>query len=330
MGFMGFEFQPSNLMVPFIFLLFEFLLRNRYIPFILTALFVATLKENAGFLIISLGLFQWLYKGKFKSGLFIAFLGGIILLLVSQILIPYFAGEWIQASILDPNCCFPQKIHFVLLVLMCSSFFILLYPKALIVLLPSLLTSLLVGMNKAGAFTIEFHYQDIPLCVSFSLLALELSKNPDILPKYLMPKLELRIVVSIFLMITFTFMTKSSFLFANSHKITKESKDAISALERFQKDYNTDQRDIKIWAQSSLAFNLSSLYNIRCILDANWILADEERNYIILSDASPERWPIYGDYDRLKQTLIDNSEEGSRIAIRGYEPLLIFERKTRR
>jgi uncharacterized membrane protein len=322
-NFMGFEFQSSNLIVPFVFLLFQLFDARKYLWFSLVSLLVICLKENGSLVIIAIGVFSVVYLDRLKPGLILIVVGTILLWSLPKIVMPFLSGvTGANDSAFDPFCCIPEKINFILLVFMCSGFALLFHPRSLLVLIPAMAGSLLIG--RSGAHTLTFHYQDIPLAVSYSLLGFLMSKNKGIWPAPVLELPDFRVLAAFLFGIAFYQNQYSGNYFVQANTPTDQTFSAIEAMDKFRKDYNGTSR---IWAQTCLAFYMSSENKIKCIMDANQTIMDAEANYVVLCDAAPGRWPIDADYERLKTLMREDVQKGVRVEHLGYPPLIIFERK---
>ena len=182
--------------------------------------------------------------------------------------------------------------------------------------------SLLIG--RSGAHTLTFHYQDIPLAISYSLLGFLMSKNRELWPKPISGSADFRVLAAVLFGVAFYQNQYSANYFVQANTPTDQTFAAIEAIDKFRKDYNGSSR---IWAQSCLAFYMSSENKIKCIMDANQTIMDAGANYVVLCDAAPGRWPIDADYERLKTLMREDVQKGVRVEHLGYPPLIIFERK---
>lgn len=320
-NFMGFEFQSSNLIVPLVFLLFRLYQQEKYFWSILVAFFLLTLKENGALVLISLGIFSFLYLNKPKSGIIIALTGGFLLWFIPFFLMPFLAGTPnTQASGLDPFCCISNKASFGIRVLLCSGFFLAFHPRALLVVLPSMAVSFLI--NRSGAHSLSFHYQDIPLAISFSVLGFLFSeKNENWRPAFLKFPI-LRLAFAFFFCLSLYQNRYGANFFLQSNQPTQATENAVKAIELFRKQLNPEKT---IWAQSSLAFYLSSEFRIKCIMNSGQTLSDESPNYVVLCDHSSVKWPIDSEYEALKTSLKSDAFMGKRVLLKGFEPLIIYQ-----
>jgi len=87
-----YEFHFESLAIGLIFVLFYFFKEERFIPFIITAFFVALIKENMPFIIMMFGIYSLFSKktGKIKWGLTPLFLGLLISATGLFIIMPFF------------------------------------------------------------------------------------------------------------------------------------------------------------------------------------------------------------------------------------------------
>ncbi len=322
-NFMGFEFQSSNLIVPFVFLLFQLFEAKKYLWFALVSLLIISLKENGSLVIISIGFFSVVYLDRIKPGMVLIAVGTILLWSLPKLIMPMLSGvQGANDSAFDPFCCIPDKVNFIMLVLMCSGFILLFHPRALLVLIPAMAGSLLIG--RSGAHTLTFHYQDIPLAISYSVLGFLMSKNRELWPTSISGSADFRVFAAVLFGVAFYQNQYSGNYFVQANTPTDQTFAAIEAMDKFRKDYNGTSR---IWAQTCLAFYMSSENKIKCIMDANQTIMDAGANYVVLCDAAPGRWPIDADYERLKTLMREDVQKGVRVEHLGYPPLIIFERK---
>jgi len=321
-NFLGFEFQSSNLIVPFVFLLFHYYQLKKYVLFLLLSLFILSLKENGSLVLISLGLFSIVYLNRIREGIVITFFGVLCLYAIPRILMPLLSGsEGVNDLAFDPFCCLREKLTFVLLVLMCSGLFLIFYPKAILVVLPSMAASLLI--NRTGAHSLGFHYQDIPLAVSFAVLGFVVSKEKGVWPEAILKFPVFRIIAVVLFAGSFYRNHYSANNYVQNYQITRETRAAIEAIGKFKEKVDEGST---IWAQTSLAFYLSNEYNIRCIMNENQTMMDTASNYIVLCDFASDHWPIRDHYEQMKNRLRLDVRSGIRKELSEYYPLLIFER----
>jgi len=115
-NYMDFEFQPSILIVPFVFLLFELVNRQKFIQFCLVGIFIFGFKENAGLVLASIGVYRILYFKEWKTGTLLIGTSFVLTMLIIKVLIPYFgSGQSIHIGMINPFCCPLEKVKFTAL-----------------------------------------------------------------------------------------------------------------------------------------------------------------------------------------------------------------------
>lgn len=328
-NYMGYEFQPSSLIVPLVFLLFELADRQKHLLFGLLALFSLGFKENAAFMLMSVGLYRVFFHRDILSGLSYFLLAFFSIFLIFKIIMPEFSdGGSIHEAMFDPLCCINEKTGFFLTLLTAGGFILLFNPKAMLVLAPSLAVSLLG--NRYGAFTFTFHYQDLPLAVTFALLVhLFQNDKQSFWISSLWKPLDFRVFMVVLFSFSFLLHSHSSLTFAKDHKPLKESKEALAAIDRFRENYYKLPywKTSKIYAQDCLAFNLSNIYTIRSLKSIDQIAAEGGNYFVVICDFAPGRWPIGDQYEPLKTRLREEVSQGRMAEHKSYYPLLIFEKK---
>jgi hypothetical protein len=320
--FMGFEFQSSNLIVPFVFLAFHLLHRKKYFFLTLVALLMVSLKENGSLVLISLGVFSGLYLKRWIPAMVLTVFGIILLYAIPIWVMPALAGG-VQANAesIDPFCCIKAKLGFVGMVLLCSGGLLIFHPRAWFVVLPSFAASLLI--NRPGAHTLTFHYQDIPLAVCFSVLGFVLTTNPGFLPDKIRRTLLFPWIQFFILGLGLCLNRYGALAYAINQRPTSDTRLAVEKLNLVKQRFSTHPR---IWSQTGPAFFLSGEYGIRCILNVDETLADTSPNIIVVCDADPSRWPIQDQFDQFKAQLDRDVAEGKRVLKPEFLPLRVYQR----
>lgn len=328
-NYLGYEFQPSSLIIPFVFLLFELIDRKKYLLFLLVSVFVLGFKENSLLLLFSIGLYRIFFHKDILTGGLICSLAGITAVFLHNILMPLISGLTnANAGILDPFCCLSDKLFFLLLTLASTGFVLMFNLRSMLVLIPSLAVSILG--NRSGAFTFTFHYQDLPMAISFCLMIHIFHKyNQTFWPSFLWTNKEFKIFTIILFVGAFFLHSSSPLKFFLSHKPTKETRQAILSLDKFSNAYLKLPywKSSKVYAQDCLAFNLSRLHNIKSLKGLNQLKSENRDYFIVLCDYASGRWPIDQEYEPLKNYLRQEVDSGRIAEHKNYWPLLVFERK---
>ena len=327
-NYMGFEFQTSNLTIPFIFIVFILLEKNKILPAYLLGIFICGFKETSGFALVSIGLLDFFYNKKTR-GISYSIFFFILTLIIFKMLMPLLSGTNLNVndSIFDPFCCKQEKTGFIIYILSTLGFIFLFSPKAILVLIPSLASSLLG--NRPGSHSLTFHYQDMAMAISFCLLVKILSVNKDWISTEISKIKELKIFSFVLLLLIFFVNNRSFYEFVKTHNPNEKTLMAIDQINKFKNDYHSiyKKNGKRIWAQTSLAFYLSDEYQIKSIMNTNETIMDANPNYVVLCDYSETKWPIENDYEQLKILMRSDVEKGVRVEHLGYYPLIIFERK---
>lgn len=321
-NFMGFEFQSSNLIVPLIFALFLSWQKKQWWISGLLMLGILSLKENGALVILSLGMFSFFYLNQRWQGIVLVVSGTFLFWFIPVVLMPYLAGtaNLNTTSILlfaDPYA----KARFAFQVFLCTGLLLFFHPKALLVVLPSMAVSFL--LNRSGAQTMAFHYQDIPLAVSFAVIGFLASKARGGVSG-LIPSFPGATILATFGIIVGMYANKYSVTnFLVYHTPTENTKAAVEAMHRFRKEHIQGKT---LYAQPDLAYYDSGNPAIRCLMNADVALSDTLPNYIVLCDASENHWPIGDGYESFKSHLLQETAAGKRKQRIEYLPLLVFEK----
>jgi uncharacterized membrane protein len=328
-NYMGFEFQASNLVIPFILIILICLERNNLLAAYLFGFLSCGFKETAGFALVSIGLIDFLYNENKKRGLVFSSVFFTFSILSIKVLMPLFSGnsQGVNDGIFDPMCCLTEKSNFIFYFLSTVGFLFVFHPKAILIVLPALATSLLG--NRPGSHTLAYHYQDMAMVISFALIVKILSINKKWVSSDIFRNVDLRVFAYVLILVVFWVNTRSFFEFVQTNKPNDKTLLAISQMEKFASDYKELHTNdaCKIWTQTCLAFYLSGQKNIKCIMNTNETIMDANPNYVILCDDATGRWPIDADYEQLKVLMRSDVTKGVRIEHMGYAPLIVFERK---
>jgi hypothetical protein len=169
-----------------------------------------------------------------------------------------------------------------------------------------------------------FHYQDIPLTVSFAVVGFLASKSRGGVTG-LIPTFKGAGILAAFGVIVGMYANKHSVTnFLIHHSPTEATKAAIESLHRFRKERMAKKT---VHAQPDLAFYDSGNPAIRCLMNVEVALSDTLPNYVVLCDSSENHWPIGEEgYESLKSRLLQEVASGKRRQRVEYVPLLVFEK----
>ncbi len=321
-NFMGFEFQSSNLIVPLVFALFLSWQKKQWWISGLLMLVILSLKENGSLVILSLGMFAFFYLKQRWQGIVLVGTGTFLFWFIPVVLMPYLAGTANLNTTSIQLFANPLiKARFAFQVFLCSGLLICFHPKALLVVLPTMAVSFL--LNRSGAQTMAFHYQDIPLAVSFAVFGFLASKARSGISG-LIPGFPGASILATFGVLAGMYANKYSVTnFLVYHTPTENTKAAVQAMHRFR---NERMPGKTVHAQPDLAFYDSGNPKIRCLMNVDVALSDISPNYIVLCDASANHWPIGEAYESLKTRLLQEVASGKRRQRVEYLPLLVFEK----
>lgn len=321
-NYMGFEVQASNLMMPFIFFSIQNLLEKKWVRLLLNLALIFSLKENGSLVILALGVFALFLINQLRVGVILTFLGAFFLYAVPTYIMPWLSnGAYIHQGILDPFCCLTDKSWFAMQVILCSGGILLFFPESYPVVFVSLLASLLI--NRPGAHTLTFHYQDIPLAFSYGILAVVVGRNGGFLPGFLSDRWNWRMLFAFVFCCSLIFNRFTFNYYFEFNKVNYETFRAVEELDRFKNEFDGKS---KLWVQTPVGFNLSSYPTVKCIMNASSPFEDKTPNYIILSPCASSRWPIENDYESIIQRLELEVKEGKRQKLQGYQSLLVYKK----
>ena len=172
---LNFDFQPSSMALPFLLLSFYFWLKKSYILFLLDIIFLLGFKEHMPLAWISIGVWLYFFENKKFPGILLVTGGMIAGFLIVYILVPYLSNgiPLHHLGRFGPFDNLFQKLKFVFLILLSVGFIPFLNPKTLLFIIPSFGISLI--SNNYQMVTLNFHYQDLPVTLTFISVILGLS-----------------------------------------------------------------------------------------------------------------------------------------------------------
>ena len=137
--------------------------------------FILLFKENQAIVWISVGFYYIFFKKRYSIGLIIVIFGIMFGLLTQLVLIPYFNPNDISnyAGWFGPLVNIQNKIIFIYEGLKNISFL----PLFIISLLPAYFSSYSLTFAAKELFSWNFHYQGLPLIITFILLNHLIKKN---------------------------------------------------------------------------------------------------------------------------------------------------------
>ena len=163
-----YEIQIEQFSHPFIVLIFLFIEKEQKLKMFFFLSFILLFKENQAIVWVSVGFYYIFFKKRYSIGLIIVIFGIIFGLLTQLVLIPYFNPNDISnhAGKFGPLVNIQEKIIFIYEGLKNISFL----PLFSISLLPAYFSSYSLTFAAKELFSWNFHYQGLPLIITFILL----------------------------------------------------------------------------------------------------------------------------------------------------------------
>ena len=174
-----FEFQPSSLALPFVFISFYFLSSKKWIPFWLTMLFLLGFKEHLGLVWIGFGLYLY-FNGEKKYGLLLCFIGLLSLYTIMFQLMPYlrdYRQNW--SLFIGPFDDIQKKLLYIFRIFAPFGFLHFIRWKYGIMTFPLIGANLLIGTTKSSVYSMTTHYDDILSCMLFISMILIIKEMHD-------------------------------------------------------------------------------------------------------------------------------------------------------
>ena len=171
-----YEFQPSSLAPPFILYAFLCFTRNRMVFFWLIMFLLLGFKEHLGAVWIGFGLYMLFATPHKKMGVFLVAGGIIAIYMIIFQVMPYYRNyndSW--SMVLGPFQDIPEKIVYLLKILIPFCFFPLIFWRFGIIAGPAIGVNLLSGEGRPQMYSTSYHYDDISSTLLMIAMILSLS-----------------------------------------------------------------------------------------------------------------------------------------------------------
>ena len=322
MRVLHFEFQSSNLALPFVLLAFYWCRRGYRALLVLDLLLLLGFKEHLALVWVSLGLWLLVCEKRRWQGIGLA-LGGIGAgLAVVFVLTPLLSAgvpsvQLAKFSLLGHGAA---KVRLVFMVFLSVGFLPLLRPATLLFILPAMAISLVSGMPEMA--TLKFHYQDVPSAVMFVGVIVGLSawEGREGWLFRMRPAGRKAFVALSLLGLTLSNnyhparCLREEFPTAGDMALVREIHGVRPGLDRSR----------VLWSLDSLGVYFIDFPKLRSIQSADEPFAEAAPHYIVVAD-TVDRWPIGQEYERLRAALAHAVEEGRYRVLPGEEYLQVYE-----
>ena len=175
-----YEFQPSSLAPPFILYAFLCFIRKNWLFFWFLMFLLLGFKEHLGAVWIGFGFYMVLATPQKKMGFFLIAGGTIAVYAIIFKVMPYYRNyqeSW--SMVLGPFQDIPEKIIYLLKILIPLGFLPLIFWRFGIIAAPAIGVNLLSGEGRSQMYSTSFHYDDISstllmiaMILSFSSLSM--------------------------------------------------------------------------------------------------------------------------------------------------------------
>ncbi len=261
-------------MIVIIFLLIE---KDKIFKAFIFLFLILFFKENQAIVWVSVGFYYIFFKKRHLLGLIILILGIIFGLLIQLTLIPYFNPNNISnhAGRFGPLENIDDKIYFIYEGFKNLSFLPLISPN----LLPTYLSSYSLTLVANNLYTWNFHYQGLPLIITFVLLNHAIKKITEIQLSYYLK-------YSLILFFLIFYLNKNNSLFLhNVYKILPSQRELSLHKEiiKFKKSFANNEN--VIYVDERLGPHFAS-FNIRSL--DQWsgykrIINEKEPHYVLMA-----------------------------------------------
>ena len=157
-----YEFQPSSLAPPFILYAFLCFTSKRWLIFWVLMFLLLGFKEHLGAVWIGFGFYMVLATPQKKTGLFLIAGGAIAVYIIIFKVMPYYRNyqdSW--SMVLGPLEDIPEKIFYLLKILIPFGFIPLIWWRFGIIAGPAIGVNLLSGSGRPQMYSTSYHYDDI-------------------------------------------------------------------------------------------------------------------------------------------------------------------------
>ena len=317
-----FEFQPSTLAIPFILLSFLLWEKKKYLLFYLDLVFIVGFKENLPLAWLSIGLWLILFKKRNLIGTIVFICGLIVGLTIIYWIIPFLSGgtPFGQLNRFGPLELIPEKIEFTILILFSVGFLPAVNWKILLFILPSFATSLI--SNTPAMVTLNCHYQDLPMAITFMGLIIGISELEDnncwankgnpIYKKVLL-------IISLLGIIIYNNTYPGRFIRENWPTLSD-----LSLLKEIHYAKRILNKERTYWCIDSLGVYFINHQYLRSIHDIEAPFHETNKNYIIIADKI-NHWPIDNNYSVLKDKLELLAKKGQYLRMGDFNRIIIYK-----
>ena len=316
-----FEFQPSCLALPFIFVSFYLLASKKWVIFWVTMIFLLGFKEHLGLVWIGFGLYLLVNDNKIL-GFLLCIIGLLSTYAIMFQLMPYLRDYRPNWSLhIGPFDDVEKKLLYVFRIYAPFGFLHFIRWKYGIMTFPLIGANLLFGSNKSSVYSMTTHYDDILSCMLFISIILIIKEMYE--KKYLF-KYFSKWFLLIWLIIFLSDMYRSPIRYLS----LRLPKKVHFILAEEIKHFDSKNRDKKYAVQGHLGthFNRREIEEFRQYKfcgkqkDGKKLL---NVDYIALSDLVSHAWSI----NNFNLCLMELNKLGDFERIDTYKQLIVYKKR---
>ena len=314
-----YEFQPSSLALPFIFVSFYFLSSKKWIAFFVTMIFLLGFKEHLGLVWLGFGLYLMINDNKI-AGLVLCTIGLFSIYAIMFQLMPYLRDYRPNWSLhIGPFDDLQKKLLYIFRIYAPFGFLHFIRWKFGIMTFPLVGANLLFGSNKSSVYSMTTHYDDILSCMLFISIILIFK---EIYEKKYLYKYFSKWFLIIWLIIFFSDLHRSPIRYLS---LRLPKKDHFILAEEI-KNFDSKNRDKKYAVQGHLGthFNRKEIEEFRQYKFCGKKQDGENLlnvDYIALSSLVSHAWSINNfNLCLLELSNLDNFER-----IDSFKQLIVFK-----
>ena len=166
---MDFSGHPSSFVGPLILMAFIFLEEKRYLKLFITLALLLLFKENTMFITIGFGMYLICKYKKVKTGIAFIAAGMILIIILVQIIIPFFSIDGYQKlERLGLFYDYKSKLIYIFKLFLPVFFLPIIFWRYGVITLPAILQNLIV--NFEPMYSSNYHYDDLTSPLIFSCL----------------------------------------------------------------------------------------------------------------------------------------------------------------
>lgn len=317
-GFMRFDFHPSNLSVPFIFLLFLLWKQKKYILAYVCLFFLLGFKTQMSIVWVSFGFFQIFIEKKYLIGVITSISGIVLGYFLIYVLTPQLTGMVnVHAGEVNPFLHILLKISVISSFMMVTGFVPLLNWRYLFLVGPALGLTILSGLD--WKINLGLHYADVPITLVYVTMVLIFSQWETLNEKIKTSWMHQLWFIAFSLGVLIHCQTSASY-FVFSHLPNDKTIAAVSSAEKFANELDGTKN---IWVQDNLGPLITKQYKFRILTSEDRATADTLSHYVVLTDVA-KTWPFEDRIGEVIQKFETLADSGKYQRINGYFPLRIY------